>query len=507
MPHLDMTLWKGPNMNGPSEAECAKILSKYPTAFSVGFAYPKEDAPKVMELTPHIQMPPKIKSLVKTLSEFKDASLVFHFMNYPDGFELDDRQPYTVLKQGNENIVLAYIHGRLPTFIKNDKRSAAYHFATDYITPMLADYWHDSKGNLEIMKKLMDANATHRQLKSLLGEGHVCFQMRDGDILSIDANAVPFKTEYGWITDKCESIVKPTPKPVEEARKPGIVEDESVDEPDEAPGADQSVDEPDEVEIETKKLDDQLKKSAPKSETAIAAQLQKLPEHCEMRNGNQVWFVPPHNMHGNQLKKQGYGRVAGFLPDGRSKDEYGEIYGHWKQDRPAVRLQSKKLKGVNLVALVDLGRAKPVETKPAVAQATPAPVTNAQQHDGSAFIVDPKIIAKMAETLKQPKVLRILDEYGKQIVSPNAIASMVETKQPSFSEINGLDLDKTAMWTVDFMLDVIPDIQQMALFAASWKNQALKRYSEDEKKALVQKLSPIKKEQPAAKQRRPGIAA
>jgi len=502
----DMFLWKAPNKDGPTLQQFEAIIAKYPSAAGMGMV-------DGGELTSDVQMPPKAASMVATCKMFKDVGVIFHFMNYPEGFKTEDRQPITVLKDDGVCIAIAYIHGQFPTFIKDNGHSPHYNFAINNLTPMMAELWMDCGKNLDKLKKTLELPFVQRGIKAAMVTGHVAFQFNDGDIVSIDKEAVPIRTDYGWTTDNVPTIAaeaKETKPPMKNKAgfvravpapdpAPELVEPPELEEPEEAPDPTKIAETVDEETA--RQIAAQLKRDNTKaSETAIAAQLHKLPAHCEVRNGNEVWFVPPNNMHGNQLKKQGYGATAGFLPDGRSVDEYGNVYG-----RPAVRLQSKKMKGINLIALVGLGKPadKPVD-KPA------APVTSAKPANTAGdMVIAPEVIEKIAAHLKQPKVLRILDEFAKQTVSPTWLQEITK-KQPNFGESNGLDLVKdTAKWTVPFIEEAIKDPHALAVFAASWKLEALKLMSAEQLAAINKvPVVPDKKDQQTPVQRRTaGFAA
>jgi hypothetical protein len=89
----------------------------------------------------------------------------------------------------------------------------------------------------------------------------------------------------------------------------------------------------------------------------------------------------------------------------------------------------------------------------------------------------------VAAKLKQPKVLRILDEYSKQTLSPNFLQQS-EKKQPNWAESHGMLMTDTAKWTVEFIQENITNHHDLAVFAASWKLEALKRMSKEELAAL-----------------------
>jgi hypothetical protein len=68
-----------------------------------------------------------------------------------------------------------------------------------------------------------------------------------------------------------------------------------------------------------------------------------------------------------------------------------------------------------------------------------------------------------------------------------------------------MKLHDTWAWTIPFMLEVIPTRHALAVLAASWKLEAMKRMSKEELAAFNTKL-PDKKEPPHP-ERRKGIAA
>lgn len=470
MPNKDMTLWKAPGRQGPTTEQFEAIAKKYPAYFGVGMALDGD-------LEPDTALP-KVSAMVKTASTFKDIGLVFHFGNYPPPYNVEDKQPFVVLKDGNKNIVLAFISGQFPSYIdEKSGHSPEYNVAVDLIMPLLAELWKDAEKNLAKFKKKMDDPAFRKQFnKRGVGNCNITLMFSDGDIINPIEGFI--KTSYGWTTDECKTVAEtaPAPAPAEpEPAKPKIgIQDEEVEEPEETPvdatGEVEEVEEPNEVETTTAELAKKLEaENNGKTDTAISSQLNKIPLDCKILKGSdglELWYTPPAQLHGNGLKN-GYKRGAGWLSDGKAADAYGNIYPHWKHERPSVRVQPNRMKGLNLALLMD--------TKGAVEL---APVTKKSEStkppEAVGFMLTPEAISKIDANLKQPKVRAILDEYERKVITPEDLENQTK-KLPDFGKSNGLDVVvDTARWTIDLAEQIIPDKHSAVVWGASWKLQALK---------------------------------
>lgn len=479
MAHKDMIMYREAGKVVPDPVLEA-ILKKYPTCAGMGFL---EEGLLEMDLV----APVPLTAIRKTLELYKDTGVLLTFGDYPTGYHEDDMQPFVVLQDNNKVIALAFVQGDFPGFIQADSaRSAQYFFAEKHIIPTLAEVWAFAEKDFARFKGLLKKGMIKNgMMAGAVLKANVVLMLNDGELQVYSKDGDPVKTDYGWTTDTNLTQVKAAAKeektPVK--NKAGFQKATAAAEP--PPEPEPEVEEaevpaepdvPDEVEVE-EVPDTKVAPQAPKTLTAPKA-LGQVPQYCERRPDNTIWFVPPVGVHGNALKKL-YNRIAGILPDEGN-------FGHWKHARPAVPVQKARLKGFEALALA----AAPKEPKPE--KQTPVkPAEPAKEKDkpaSSVPITGKTAIQKMDDMLKSPKIIRVLDDLSNTIVSPQSLAAS-ERKKPDFADTFGLPgLHSTAKWTEALLEPMEHD--SLVQFALWWKHEALKRFTEDELKAINPVVEP-----------------
>lgn len=474
------------------------IVKKYPTCAGFGLVLDGSLEADIVSGSGY-----SAKVLFDTLHDesFKDENMLLTFGNYPEGFSEQDRQPFSALKDGNELIALAFLHGQFPGFINQDvKRSQHHNFVVNHVVPTMADLWQSSGKDFNKFKAGLNMVLVKNSLIApAVGRSDVVLLLKDGEVLTYSKDGKTIMTDFGWTTDLCKVVATETkkeePKPVQK-NKAGFVRATLPPPPPEKFEPEEPVDlteppeleEPPELNTTAEETDRQATlQLKTKTDTAIGSAVKQLPQFCEIRNGNEVWFnvslAKVNNLHGNGLKKV-IQRVAGHLPDGNRKDAYGEVYKHWKTVE-AIRVQPDKLKGMDVLALVDISKlpkSQQVPNEQPAAQPT-VPVTTPAEpgKNGSGngdYVIAPDVNKKINAFLDSPKVKAVLDEHMRRTVSPTFLAEQ-EKKLPLFEESLGKSMAESARWSIgDLTIIGKLDPHALAVYAASWRLRALKNMNE-----------------------------
>lgn len=208
----------------PSEMQ-TKLIGAHKSGF--GFAA-SEDGEITTETISAINKDGKEVDLALTLSgveeSFKTCTRIYHFSNAPDGTQ--DTQPFSIIKDGNDDILVAVAEGDFPGYAKADSsHSNAYHMVNDYLSEVCKEVYQEADEDVD---KMMTTFETPRFRKSMLGilspRGVITLIGacdKDPTILSVNQDGAQFDWGYlsntpGFRAEEPEPVIEPVQKPVGE---------------------------------------------------------------------------------------------------------------------------------------------------------------------------------------------------------------------------------------------------------------------------------------------------
>jgi len=474
------------------------ILKKYPSCAGIGMIL---DGAMSADLVSNVP----VSALVKTIETYPDTGLMMYFGDYPTNFVEDDLQPFTVLKDKDETIALAFIVGAFPGFMSRDQaHSEHYNFSLNHLTSTLAELWLSCEKDFDKFKGSLDLGLIRNSiLAGAVMTSYVALMLKDGTVKLYQKDGVVTKTSFGWVTDLCGVKEGEFPERKETPATPlknkgGFARaTANVAPPQPTAPAIPTVTEP-EIEEE----EEEIVLEPGKTDTALPVERPhgQLPQFCYRKPDGTVWFKPPAGVHGNALKKL-YNAIPGKLPTDPSA--------HWKHHRPDMQLSEKAMRRYGLVGkdLKDLGtQITTKQEEPIVPKQSPAPTAPPVDQPYQP-IIGPGVIEKINATMKSPKVLRYIDDFSNTIISPITLADS-NKHVPDYAETFGVkSMLDTVRWSEQLLLEIgRTDLQALARFAVSWRWEALKRATAEELSVLNPKPIETFKSTPTDKKVHPALA-
>jgi hypothetical protein len=407
-----------------------------------------------------------VSSVVEVLNDHKDKDRITYFGNHPDGALKDDLQPFTILQNAKQEVVVvACLEGKFPQYTEaNSSHSDAYLCAFKHLLPTLYDRYANKNENLAEFAKGLDDLHFRLTIENMIGErGNITLFIANGDILSYKRpNDTEHRTyPWGWASHHHgykESEFPLKAAPTEAGKKVFGKPQRKVTEP----------------AAITYTHEDTTGKSSV-SQVALAA------ASSGVANGPIYVKVPPNYTvkHKSQVK-------AHF------KKFTGVVRPDWR-DLPICEVTAP-----TYVKNPDLIPKELIVPAPAGAVASEkAAVTNAAtgtkttqtvaETKGPVVVTDSTIInpdelVKVQQFLSRKDIKALIEQRrltikaqgsAEMLIDPKEIQAS-EKKNPTFSEQAGIDIMDTASWTVNQLYSLGQEgLFSLAVLAANWKAKAL----------------------------------
>lgn len=390
--------------------------------------------------------PTTVQAILAVCNEYKDDGKIIALHSFPAGTPEDDIQPFTVIGDDDDDLVVAFADGEFVSFDKpKSTYSDAYHMMDKALGPYLSNIYkqQDSKiseFNAELNKELHDtvinnfsanrgcistltADGTiktfaHGELRKSMPWGWVSQHLGFGEKSSTTAATQAVGDAVGKVKRKLFGNADPTPntQPDPQRQTP----DQPIQVPDKQPGKTQE-------EIE--------------------------------REDEHAWDRCPATVSGNGRVKEWYRdhTMTGTCPD------------KWKE-RPRARLKHTKKEWAAMSPIKDLTKLK--EAMESQQPATPpiqdpVPVTNPADKPGTETlpIIPAQETAAYHAWLKKGKPKEMWDKHGDKY-DPVAIQAK-EKSLPTFEEHTGRPLESTFHWDFAMLKELGANvgIATLALYA------------------------------------------
>jgi len=199
------------------------VLEKFPSCSGVAVSFGGDEP---MEVQTN-RGPADLNTLMAAQKEYQDKKLYFSFGNHPEGFPDDEMQPYTLLKDpNNEDLVVAFIDGEYPEFAKTDSSySSAFHFAHDWLQKEIHKLYIEVEGDIsEFMKRLNSPSMKKEMAKHANPRGSVTILTYDTPAITYNKNDIFGDYSDFWTSnalDYDEEIeTRPAPEPEKKEEPP-----------------------------------------------------------------------------------------------------------------------------------------------------------------------------------------------------------------------------------------------------------------------------------------------
>lgn len=422
MGHGAVTVIK--EIDGAIDPEYLKVaISKNPSCSGLAIAHGGDEPMEV-----HTNRgPADLGTLAKAQEIYKDKKMFFTFGNHPEGFPDDEMQPWTMLKDpNNEDLVVAFVDGEFPGFVKADSAySSAFHFAYDFLQKEIHKIYMEVEGELpEFFKRLNSPSMK----KLVAGHGNprasITILAYDGTPLTYNKNDLFGDYPAFWTSNSLDYM---TEEELEEQTKP----DETVKEEPKAP-----------VVPKRKNL---LAKAEGDGDTPVqpASPVTKPGDKKKERDGEEkVMMGCPKNITKWSDVRDWYQKACGTIP------------GNYKE-RPQVPVLKSKLTNTQLQDLapkITIASVDPVKmpAKPGDVKPETIPVTSPEKMPTSSeffHIVPPEEIKKFFTQFSiRDDIKGAVDADGKPVVlSPEKLAG-TEQRWSTFTEQSKIDLLQVVNW-------------------------------------------------------------
>lgn len=420
---------------------------------------------------------PDLSDLQALQKEYLETPAVFAFDTFPQGTPDEDLQPFDLITDVNDNQVLsAFLHGDYNDFAKaGSTHMGAFFAAHEYLRPKLLKLYDLHGADMaKLLAELDDPTMKHDIERLGPTDTSVVFFSATNKIKVFSRNEHKRSFDWGWMSNHLGYEEKP-----QEAAKPA---------------------EPEKKLSSLDKLKSKLKavpaatKEEPKKEEAAPAPAPKEEEPKKEEEapaahppggtpeGETEKVVVPAGMTNKQKKSFMKSRL-GYIPENYKKLTSINVP---KKLKSLQDLKSTTASAPAPKAEEKLPPAPPKEEPKRATPDTPKPVVTPEPLP----IIPAADLKKMELALKNPKVVKQLDEAFEEILPPPLIAEM-KTETASFNEQIGLDggLERTKCFTFS-TLSTFPNTS-LARLVMEWRYRALileeqlESVTEDKKPASV----------------------
>lgn len=450
-----------------SEPYVKILLEKNPSCFGCAIIQNGEIL-TALDKEPVKDLDKAIASVNSLMEDNKDKARVMFFGKYPEVYLEDDIQPYVLLRNSkDEMVVVGFLEGEFPKYHDDDsKHSDAFLCAFKHLMPTLFDRYASSNEDLSKLSKGLGDLHMQLTLESMIGDrGMITLFMATGEILAYkrpnDSNYREF--EWGWTSkhfDYKESSFPLQPAATQGRKTFGKSASgikSTVAPPPSNPAGVQNV-----PDVKANKSALASSTSVPVVASSQAASMVTL--------GSPVWVrvLPQYSVkHKSQVKKH-------------FKDFTGACPPNWR-DLPIVQVTAPLyVKNPELIPK-DLivpapGGSTAVEKTTATNVATGSTTTHTvgkeqiPQVVTDSTVMSPDSLIAVANFMKRKDIQEKIQQRKLTIKAQGSAAMLMdpqdiqaqEKKHPSFAQQAGIDLDDTATWTVEQCVALAKDIEGKA---------------------------------------------
>lgn len=148
--------------------------------------------------------PADLKMLEKIQEDFLDKRIVFYFGTHPEGSPEDEIQPFTILKDSNDDpVVVAFIDGEFPGFDKPaSAHSSAFHYVNEHLIKIVHAAYANAGGDMDKLIENFGNMQFRENVKSQLKRGAVVLMTYDGSAVAIPKSESIGDFDDFWTSDK-----------------------------------------------------------------------------------------------------------------------------------------------------------------------------------------------------------------------------------------------------------------------------------------------------------------
>lgn len=389
-------------------------------------------------------------------TKYFDRDIVFYMGNTDGNVGTENLQPYTLIKQGDKTELVAFLVGGFESHAQMESAHPNAFFAAHKTLVPKVNKLYDRLGKkMDVF--MDDKNGIQPEdLDGLIAEDTVItFVSSNGRTLCFGDLETLNDYTWGWSTDSCGYVEEAAPVRTEPAT-PQPTDDLGMFDTTEVKGSDAP------RSTGPRITGDRSMASAvvdlnvgPKTSTALP-----------VKRG-----APPATIQGKQSLKAWYNKNAGFCPPNF-------------KDRPEVNLK---------VDATSVATGAPMPTMAEAHKTIESFKKDTAVHDkavaANALPVErPKIpIISAANREKIGLLLKQVDINSQEVVDVDYIAKM-ESKNPSFCEQMGYNMEDTFRWTIEMMTDLAKHYpEDFAILAMNWRNLGAKTWQFN-KKAVTEQV-------------------
>lgn len=142
-----------------------------------------------------------VDKIMELNASFKECAIVHFLGKFPEGFNKEDNQPFTVLADQDGNpMLVCFLEGDFSQFHQaGSARSDAYFTFVKELQPKLKKIAQEKDGDLDEVLKELDHPVTKKDILRYMGtRGTVTFVAENGAIMSIAFNKELTEHPWGW---------------------------------------------------------------------------------------------------------------------------------------------------------------------------------------------------------------------------------------------------------------------------------------------------------------------
>jgi hypothetical protein len=374
-----------------------------------------DGAPELIELSS--TEAPTVDAVNQIQKEFKDKIIVFHFGDFPAGFNEDDKQPFVLLEDDNKKpIMVGFLEGDFNGFAKaGSSHSDAFFVVNEYLKPRLKEDYQKNNNSMLALVGSIKSPRTKRELEAQMGEsGTITLMPITGDMTSFVRGANHADFPAFWTSNALGYGEGTTAVGLAAQLKQKMGKSAAA-----LLGA-----------VAGPKSD--LPPKPPKTETATAPVIE-----TELKMGS-----PERNWSKNQ-KKNWYEKYAGFVPPNY-------------KDCPQVPIKNP---GKIIKSVTELVPSQESGYPPREKDIT----THHIPHDEKAVVVEVIPVIPPSEKTKLTELFKILNTSGQRMPTDVDDIARIEGKYATFAQVSGLKgLEDTFNLPYTFLCDLCKECPKAA---------------------------------------------
>lgn len=357
--------------------------------------------------------------------EGKEFPAVFYFASHPDKANVDDIQPYVLLKDDKDQpLVLGFVEGNFSEYAdEKSERADGFHLAMTYLIPKISQFYNMVGHDIGRLEQELRSPIVSTEMKRLpSARGAIVLMLRNGACIDYNKdNMLGGTFPWGWTSDTLGYT-----------ENAGTTSDVNKDKP------------------KLSLFKKPMTASVPASPPPAPIKKDDPPFEPDKKVGPE-YQVPEHLPEGLTYNEKS-GKFYAQCPDkvGPKKDRE-QWYRSWTGACPSnyktKMPQAPKVELSHQMTQAMLIRVQKATEPKKDVEPKYVQVTN-KEPEKSRPIVSAEDKAGIATWLKSGMVEKILDASSKQILSPEQMQEL-ESKYPTFFEITGKHVEETFNWPWD----------------------------------------------------------